>query len=72
MTSPPSLAWHRTDFITGDVEALATHMQHCALAKGRWFALASRLQRVWTVAAGRLVTVACVAAVLVIGLSAVV
>lgn len=71
MTSAPSPAYSPADFITGDVEALAIHMQHCALAKGRWFALASRLQWVRALAAGRLVTVACVAAVLVIGLSAV-
>lgn len=71
MSSPQSLARSPIDFVGGDFEALASHMQHCALAQGRWFAVRSHLQRVRSVAAGRIVTMACVAVVLAIGLFAV-
>jgi hypothetical protein len=46
-------------------------MRHCASAQGRWFAVRSHLQRVRAVAAGRIVTMACVAVVLAIGVFAV-
>ncbi|MGO4394809.1 hypothetical protein AB4Z46_25965 [Variovorax sp. M-6] len=70
MSSPQSLARSQIDFVSGDFEALALHMRHCALAQGRWFALRNSLQRVRSVAAGRIVTMACVAVVLAIGLFA--
>jgi len=71
MSSPPLLARSPVDFIGGDFDALATHMRQCTAAQGRWFALGSQLQRARSVLAGRIVTVACVAAVLVaIGLFA--
>jgi hypothetical protein len=59
------------DFVGNDVEALASHMRHCARAHGRWFSLRSHMQRVRALAAGRIVTMACVAVVLGIGLFAV-
>ncbi|MEJ8826897.1 hypothetical protein WKW80_33675 [Variovorax humicola] len=71
MSSPQLLALSQIDFIRGDIDALASHMRHCALAQGRWFAIESQLQRVRSVAAGRIVTMACVAMVLAIGLFAV-
>lgn len=71
MSSPQSLARSPIDFVSGDFDALAAHMRHCALAQGRWFAVGSHLQRVRSVAAGRIVTMACVAIVLAIGLFAV-
>ena len=71
MSSPQSLARSPIDFVSGDFDALASHMRHCARAQGRWFAIASHLQRVRSVAAGRIVTMACVAVVLAIGLFAV-
>ena len=74
MSSPQSLAsspMSKIDFVTGDFDALASHMRHCALAQGRWFALQNHLQRVRALAAGRIVTVACVAVVLAIGLFAI-
>jgi hypothetical protein len=70
MSSPP-LARSPIDFVSGDFAALASHMRHCALAQGRWFAIRSHLQRARSVAAGRIVTMACVAAVFAIGLFAV-
>jgi hypothetical protein len=71
MSSSQLLARSHIDFVTGDFDALATHMRHCALAQGRWFAIGSHLQRVRSVAAGRIVTMACVAVVFAIGLFAV-
>ena len=71
MSSPQLLSLSQIDFIGGDIDALASHMRHCALAQGRWFAIESHLQRVRSVAAGRIVTMACVAMVLAIGLFAV-
>jgi len=71
MSSPQSLVRSPIDFVSGDFDALASHMRHCARAQGRWFAVRSHLQRVRSVAAGRIVTMACVAVVLAIGLFAV-
>ena len=71
MSSPQSLAHSSVDFVGGDFDALASHMRHCARAQGRWFSVKSNLQRVRSVAAGRIVTMACVAVVLAIGLFAV-
>ena len=70
MSSQQSIARSPIDFVSGDFDALATHMQHCEQAQGRWFALRSHLQRLRSVAAGRIVTMACVAVVLAIGLFA--
>lgn len=71
MSSPQSLARSPIDFVSGDFDALASHMRHCARARGRWFAVRSHLQQVRSVAAGRIVTMACVAGVIAIGLFAV-
>ncbi|MDM0104798.1 hypothetical protein QTH97_07630 [Variovorax sp. J22R24] len=68
MSTPQSLARPPIDFVSGDFDALASHMRHCALAQGRWFAVRGHLQRVRSVAAGRIVTMACVAVALSIGL----
>jgi len=71
MPSPQQLARSPIDFIGGDIDALATHMRHCSVAQGRWFALGSQLQRMRSVLAGHIVTAACVAVALVaIGLFA--
>ncbi|MDM0004184.1 hypothetical protein QTI51_02600 [Variovorax sp. J22G73] len=71
MPVPQSLTHSPIDFVGNDVEALASHMRHCARAHGRWFSLRSHMQRVRALAAGRIVTMACVAVVLGIGLFAV-
>jgi hypothetical protein len=71
MSSPQSLAsppLSKNDFVRVDFDALASHMRHCALARGRWFGLRSTLQRARSLAAGHIVTMACGAAVLAIGL----
>ena len=71
MSSPQSLVRSPIDFVSGDFDALASHMRHCARAQGRWFAVRGHLQQVRSVAAGRIVTMACVAVVLAIGVFAV-
>ena len=71
MPVPQSLTHSPIDFVGNDVEALASHMRHCARAHGRWFSLRSHMQRVRALAAGRIVTMACVAVMLGIGLFAV-
>jgi hypothetical protein len=72
MSVPQSLTHPLThpqvDFVNDDFEALASHMRHCALAHGRWFSMQSHMQRVRALAAGRIVTMACMALVLGIGL----
>ena len=59
------------DFVHSDVAALATHMQRCARSRGRLFALRGGLQTVQALAAGRIVTLVCVAVVVGVGLSVV-
>ena len=58
----------QADFVTGDVAALAAHMQRCAHSRGRLFRMRGGLQTVHAMAAGRIVTLACLAIVLGIGL----
>ena len=53
-----------SDFVRTDLAALASHMQRCAHAHDRLFALRSGLQRMHALAAGRLVTLCCLATVL--------
>ncbi|MDP9897778.1 hypothetical protein [Variovorax ginsengisoli] len=69
MSQSSSLVRAPVDFVGHDVAALASHMQHCAQAKGRWFTTRHHLQRVRSVAAGRIVTIACVAALIGISVS---
>ena len=49
------------DFVGSDIDALAVHMGHCAASRGRWFAMRGNLQQVHAIAAGRIVTMACIA-----------
>lgn len=60
------------DFVHSDVAALEAHMRDCAQSRGRLFKLRGGLQTVHSMAAGRLVTLACVAVVLTLGLISVV
>ncbi len=73
MSSPQSSAVSHAlpgDFVTGDFDALALHMRECARGRGPMFTLQSGLQRVHSMAAGRVVTVAFVAFVMGLGLLA--
>lgn len=67
MAYPHFLAPSSTDFVRSDFDALASHMQQCETAHGRWSLARSHLQHVHGIAAGRIVTLACVAAVIGIG-----
>jgi len=71
MSTPQSLTHSEIDFVNNDFEALASHMRHCARAHGRWFSMRNHMQRVRALAAGRIVTLACVAVAFGIGLFAV-
>ncbi|RZI96797.1 MAG: hypothetical protein EOP78_03240 [Variovorax sp.] len=55
------------DFVTGDMNALAQHMRDCARAHGRLSAVKGGLQRVHTMAAGRIVTFGFAAVVIGLG-----
>ncbi|WP_082755026.1 hypothetical protein [Variovorax sp. PAMC 28711] len=70
MSTPQSSALSQADFVTGDVNALALHMRDCARAHGRMFSLRSGMQRVHSIAAGRIVTVAFAALVIALGMVA--
>jgi hypothetical protein len=51
------------DFVTADLASLASHMNRCASAQGRFFTLKSSLQDVQELLSARIVTVgACVVA----------
>lgn len=60
------------DFVTGDVASLAAHMRDCEQSRGPMFRLRGKLQAVQSVAAGRIVTLACVTVVLGCGLMSIV
>ena len=59
-----------SDAVGRDAAQMAAHMRQCEAASGDRFGLAGALQRVSVATAGRLVTVACLGAVLVAALSA--
>lgn len=58
------------DFVGSDIDALASHMGHCAASRGRWFAMKGNLQQAHALASGRIVTMACIAAFIGIALLA--
>ncbi|MES2533842.1 MAG: hypothetical protein V4636_22545 [Pseudomonadota bacterium] len=68
MSVPQSVTLSPVDLITVDFEALASHMRHCAHARGRWFSMRNHMQHARSIAAGRIVTMASMA--LAIGLGA--
>ncbi|WP_063887723.1 hypothetical protein [Pseudorhodoferax sp. Leaf265] len=59
-----------SDAIGRDAAQMAAHMLQCKAARGDWFGLAGALQRVSVATAGRLVTVACLGALLLAALAA--
>ena len=63
MPFPSSLAGaarhgQTVDFVSSDLAALASHMEHCAQARGSMFTLKRRFQMGRAALSGRLVTVA--------------
>lgn len=63
MPAPPSLTHAPVDFVRSDFEALASHMRHCERDQGRWFTVTTEWERVRSLAAGRIVTLSCLALV---------
>jgi hypothetical protein len=59
-----------SDAIGRDAAQMAAHMLQCKAARGDWFGLTGALQRVSVATAGRLVTVACLGALLLAALAA--
>lgn len=59
------------DFVSSDFDALALHMRECERERGRLFSLIGRLERIQSMAAGRIVTVAFFAFVMGLGLVAI-
>ena len=60
-TVPVTATTPAFDFVSSDFDDLSSHMAHCSAAQGRWSALRSGLRQVHSIAAGRLVTLTCVA-----------
>lgn len=54
-----------TDFVSTDTADLASHMNHCASSRSRFFALHSTLQSAHALVCARLVTVAALVAIFV-------
>ncbi len=54
---------HPTDFVSTDAADLASHMDHCAHSRSRFFALRSTLESVHAIAHPRVVTVLLLGAV---------
>ena len=52
-----------TDFVSTDAANLASHMDHCASSRSRFFALHSALQSIHGLVSPRIVTVSAVVAV---------
>jgi hypothetical protein len=80
MSSPPHLvasvgipgsAPHaQVHSVSSDFAALASHMRQCSSAQGPWPATRAGLRQVHAIVSGRLVTMACVAAVTTVSLFA--
>ncbi|CAN5901877.1 hypothetical protein BH11PSE13_BH11PSE13_02430 [soil metagenome] len=73
MSSPSSSAVSHGlpgDFVTSDFDALALHMRECARGRGPMFSIQGGLQRIHSMAASRIITVAFVAFVMGLGLMA--
>ena len=49
------------DFVSSDFDALSSHMAQCSAAQGRWSAVKGGLRQAHAIAAGRIVTMACIA-----------
>ncbi|RZL65769.1 MAG: hypothetical protein EOP81_02815 [Variovorax sp.] len=61
----------RPDFVASDMDALAVHMRTCARARSRMSLVRGGLQRMHSVAAGRIVTIAFALVVIGVGAMAV-
>jgi len=63
LTTPATIIHCASDFVSTDTAALASHMDHCASKRSRFFGLHAALELVHSVVFSRLVTAALLAAV---------
>ena len=59
------------DFVSTDTAALATHMDHCASKRSRFFGLQAAFEMAHSVVFSRMVTAAVIAAVLLVAVGVV-
>ena len=64
LTTPTLFTNPAVDFVTTDTAALASHMDHCASNRSRFFSLHAALELAQAVVFSRMVTAAVVAAVM--------
>ena len=63
LTTPATITHRASDFVSTDTAALASHMDHCARKRSRFFGVHAALEMVHSVVFSRLVTAALVAMV---------
>ena len=64
LTNPTIFSRQTADFVSTDTAALASHMDHCASNRSRFFGLHAALELAQAVVSSRMVTAAIVGAVL--------
>ncbi len=64
-SSPSTFIDHSADFVSTDMAALASHMDHCASKRSRFFNVHAALEMVHSVVFSRIVTAALLAGVVV-------
>ena len=64
LTTPTVFTHPVTDFVSTDTAALASHMDHCASNRSRFFSLHAALELAHAIVFSRMVTAAVVAAVM--------
>ena len=58
LTTPTTFIQRSSDFVSTDIAALASHMDHCASKRSRFFGLHAALELVHSVVFSRIVTAA--------------
>lgn len=66
MTTPTIFIQPSADFVSTDAAALASHMNHCASKRSRFFGLHAALELAHSVVFSRMVTAAMIAVVLLV------
>lgn len=64
LTTPTLFTNPAVDFVSTDTAALASHMDHCAIKRSRFFSLHAALELAQAVVFSRMVTAAVIAAVM--------
>jgi len=61
LTTPATIIHRASDFVSTDTAALASHMDHCASKRNRFFGLHAALELAHSVVLSRMVTAALLA-----------